>query len=151
MNLAIRDSGDLARLVRSLRKEGGGDLRQSMSDAMMRGSRTAEKSVRSAALSWLPRRGGFAAEIARAKVVSNPLSFRGRDPSVRITGTAFGRDLHRIDLGVLRHPVYGNDWWVGQEVRPGWFTETIKTEVVPRVESELGKAADAVGRRVTRS
>ncbi len=58
-------------------------------------------------------------------------------------------DLPKLDTGQVRHPVFGrNGTWVGQTVRPGFFTDAM-TEQADTVRKELMAVLDDAVKTVT--
>lgn len=52
----------------------------------------------------------------------------GTTAGIRVVGMKRGHDVHRINQGLLRHPVFGNPVWVNQAVPPGFWTEVVEDE-----------------------
>jgi hypothetical protein len=102
--------------------------------------------VRESAATTLPRGGGLAALIAGSKFgVRTRLS--SRSLGVKIVG-ASPHNIAAMNRGRLRHPVYGHDVWVTQQVEPGWFDKPLQKRA-PAVRSGIKKALDDTGRRLT--
>lgn len=78
---------------------------------------------------------------------------RGATARMRFTATERqGRkiDLHSLDQGRLRHPLFGDrKWWYSQAVRPGWFTRPLEAKASD-FERELDRAVDKVAEEINR-
>jgi hypothetical protein len=100
----------------------------------------------------LPRRGGYAKQVADGTDFEVRV-FRTARGSVTVSITAVGPDYRLDKDGRLRHPVYARgprtDWnWARepQRVRPGWFTRPMR-EGRPRVRAQLVAAVTRTTRR----
>jgi len=141
----ITGADDLEKLARRLKEEGRDDLRKEL----LRGIRDAGKDtipkVREEMLRSLPRRGGFAAEAAKA-----PIGVRtratGKNAGVRIARTR-GDWLNR---GRLRHPLYGNrGHWYQQAVPSGWFERAIEGDA-PQIRAAVIKVMNDIAAKIAR-
>lgn len=134
---------NLGKLARALNKAGRKDLKKELYSALNRATKKPRAEVPRRALATLPRRGGLAARVAKAK-----LSTRRIRSGVRVTdrGTLH---LSAIDAGRVRHPVFGNEAvWVLQRVKPGFFSVPMRKSAGParrEIERALARIANQIG------
>jgi len=138
--------GDQARaLADRLHAITGALLRPVLDEGLSAGAGVAVAEARHNAETILPRRGGYAAEIAASEIDVDPL--HGAD-TVAVRVTARGHDPRLDARGRLRHPVYGNERvWREQKVPAGWFTAAMVRSAAD-VELRLLRAVDAALARV---
>ena len=90
--------------------------------------------------------------VVNASYVVRLVSNRG-GVTLRLMATERGGkriDLARLDKGELRHPVFGNRRvWVGQRVKPGWFTTPIEQNI-GEFRKAIDDAVDAVIKEIDR-
>ncbi len=83
-----------------------------------------KKDIPTTAAAFMPKRGGYSALLSRAtKVyirVSSGAAFKAT-VKVQATGKREQRDVRALNLGTLRHPLFGRrGHWYRQRVRPGF-------------------------------
>lgn len=144
----IIDPPDLDAVVRALR-DLGDDFDREIPKALTRVASKLEADARAEVGRRLPRGGGLAARVARAKLSTRRRG--GRTPGVSITATGMAQ-LAGIDAGTVTHPVFGNrDVWVVQEITGGWFSEPTtdgKGEAAAAIEDVLDDTARDIARRL---
>ena len=148
VDVRIIGSEQLEDIGRRLKEAGDKNLRRELLRGMNRATKPAKQAVKEAALRELPARGGLNRVIASARV-STRTRAGGRNPAVFLTGTKSGHDLRSINRGRLRHPVFGNDWWVSQTIPAGWWSRTL-TEQGPEIRREVVNVLDDMARRLAR-
>lgn len=138
------DAADrLRRMAQQIPQESAEELREIGTELVA----DARLSVRTT----LPRRGGYADDVARGTRFD--VRVTRTSTGARLTITATGPD-YRLDRdGRLRHPVYArgprNEWnWANeaQKVRPGWFTRPMR-EGRPRIRAGLVAAVSRTTKR----
>lgn len=99
--------------------------------------------------------GGYAPELARDLRTAVTVGLGSGRVSVRVsapTGGKFGREVRRLEMGSLRHPLFGNrgtyksrtgeikSAWFSQRVRRGFASVPLRAtrpHIVRRIDSEL--------------
>lgn len=105
------------------------------------------KAIKKSAVDTLPKTGGLGAATARSTVrVSVRRGERSAGVSIVVTkkspkGKA---DLNRLDLGSLRHPLWGNrKHWYPQTVTPGFATKPVEGPIADQFVRDVNEAVDA--------
>lgn len=98
--------------------------------------------VLAAGAARLPKRGGLAARVAASRigVQSSTLRATASFKSDR------GYDLRAMNRGRLRHPTYGHEPWVTQDIEPGIFTQPFEAGAPAVRRQMLAAAADALNK-----
>jgi hypothetical protein len=138
---------ELAALQKRLKAAGERGLRRELFKGLNRAAKPPQAAARRNA-ARLPKRGGYAARVATAKMSVKTKA--GREPAIRLMARAGAKrvDLYAADAGLIRHPVFGRPKsWVGQRVRPGWWTDALK-ETAPQARQEMEAALDRVAAQV---
>ena len=149
-DISVRGANQLADLAKDLKAAGYKELRRELYRGISRAMKPLAEEARKSARENLPRRGGLNEVVASSRFTARS-RMAGRNPGVRLVGAKKGHDLSAIDRGRLRHPVFGNDWWVTQIIEPGWFTDGLSDSVVVApVRKEILRAMDDVARRLAR-
>lgn len=104
----------------ALRTMGARDLSRELSRGLNEVTEPLKEDARERAREVLPRRGGLAERVANAKLTTRRRG--GRNPGVRIAAKGMTQ-LEPMDRGWVRHPVFGTDAWVTQQITPGWFSD----------------------------
>ena len=146
MDVTVTGANDLAqvagainRLVPELRKEYLGAIRKV--------SKPLATATQEAAKSMLPHGGGLNEFVADSKIAVRTRT-SGQMVGVRIVTTKPNHDLEALDAGNVRHPVFGNrKVWVLGQVRPGFFTETIRDRA-PQVQAALVDVMETFLKRI---
>lgn len=123
----VRGGEQFAAVAKQLQAGAARDLRRELQGGLGTAAVELVRAAQQNARTTLPRRGGYAAQVAETTKFQVQLHDSAAGPWVQIV--ASGPD-HRLDEnGRLRHPVYArgprSDWnWAhrDQRVRPGWFT-----------------------------
>ncbi len=96
--------------------------------------------------STLPSRGGLAAKVEATRITTK-IRMTGRQAGVRIVGKG-KLEIEPLDVGVLRHPLFGNEkFWFQQSVRPGWWSRPIE-ERADTIRADLAQAIGDALKRV---
>jgi hypothetical protein len=138
----------ISRQIRGLAVGGIGrekSLKHELSDAIMKETAPLKAAIRLSAVDTLPRRGGLNMKIAKSRI-SARRRVTSRGEGVRIEArNAYAID--KIDQGHVRHPVYGHNVWVNQEVKSGFWTKP--TEAIgPSVRIELERTLIRLAKRI---
>lgn len=139
---------EIAALSKRLREAEARDLRRELYRGLNRAAKPPQAAARRKAATRLPKRGGYAARVAGARMSVKTRG--GRDPSVRLTARA-GRqqvDLRAADAGLIRHPVFDTRAkWVLQRVNAGWWTDALN-ETAPQARQQMEAALDEVAAKL---
>lgn len=146
VDIQVYGVGQLEDIGRRLKESGDKGLRRDLLRGINRALKPAKAKVKAAALRELPQGGGLNRVVASSRIGSRTRT-AGRNPAVFLTGKKSGHDLRSIDRGRLRHPVFGRPPWVNQEVKPGWWSQTLAGEV-PTIRREVIDVMDDVARRL---
>jgi hypothetical protein len=144
VDLSVSGGRQLTVLAENLHTLVQRGMRPALDEALAAGAGHAVVAARRNAQAILPRRGGYAAEVAASPIVVD--SLHGVASAV-VRVTAKGHDPRLDTQGRLRHPVFGRDQWREQRVPAGWFT-TAMIRSTADVEARLLRAVDAVLARV---
>lgn len=101
------------------------------------------ESVLAAGAAKLPKHGGLAARVAKARVLVSATQMR----AVVSLKTAEGYDLRAMDRGRLRHPTYGHGPWREQAIEPHAFTDAFN-ERAPAVRVAMVAAGEMALRKI---
>lgn len=149
--IEVRGADQLADVARRLKEAGDGELRKELLRGIRNEAKPLVKAVKDSVDEYLPNSGGAADAVRRSSFgVRSRLS--GKNAGVRIVGTGRQvRALRRIDAGILRHPVFGNQQaWVAQRIRPGFFSEPMEAGKGP-VQQGLVRVISDIAARVERA
>lgn len=133
--VGAQDFAVAALKLQAMGKEGGG-LRRELNRNLLKAAEPMTKAVLEHLDQYLPS--GYAPILAAGLTVRPSISARGSAAGLRLVGKAKGvkrgRQIGVINLGILRHPVFGNaDVWVNQRVRPGfWSTPLANSSEEPK-------------------
>lgn len=144
----IRGADQFLALSKALKHAGRTELRKELNKAMRVGAKPLIPKARAEALARLPQRGGLAKQISKepARVQTRT----GKDPGVRVVVGKKRGGARQSNRGVIRHPVFGNrERWVDQQVRPGWFDDTM-TANAPEIRKALEQGIEDVAAKVVR-
>lgn len=143
----IQGANKLAAVAKALKQAGDKELQKELYAGLNRATKPLKADARAAALRELPKRGGLAQRVAKARLSTRRRG--GRDPGVRIVATGM-RQLDQMDQGRVKHPVYGHrDRWATQRIPTGWFTDSMKAGA-PQVRRELVKTLDELAGKLAR-
>ena len=148
--IEVTGAAQLANLSRSLKAAGRGELRRELLRGIRQATAPAKTAIPESARVTLPRRGGLNETVASGLKVTSRASLSGAEARVRIVAVDPPRhDIHSMNLGRLRHPVYGNrDNWVTQAVPPLFFTNACMS-LAPGARQQVAAARDRVLRALT--
>lgn len=125
--LGASQLGEVARAARLA----GGELTPKLKKGLAKVGPPAKKSVKESALKKLPRRGGYAALMAKTLRVrvNSDLSLTGAGVTIvtYADGKGTRRDIPTINKGILRHPVHGHRRrkWVAQKIASGFWDDAM--------------------------
>jgi hypothetical protein len=146
VDLRITGAERFAAVARELKAAGDKELRRELAKSLGEATKPLRLAAKRSARDTLPKRGGLAARTAKASLRTTTRT--GASPSIKIVGRQGNANLGRLDAGVNRHPVYGNEGkWVTQRVRPGWFSKPM-AEGGDEVRRQVVAAVDAVIRKL---
>jgi hypothetical protein len=145
----IRGAEQFLKLSKALKHAGRTELRKELTNGMRRAAKPLIEASRKEALARLPRRGGFAEQVAR-EPQRVAVRTGARTAGVRIVVGKSRGGARAANRGEIRHPVFGNrDVWVTQSVPKGWFDDAMK-DGAPTIRRELEKAMNDVADKVVR-
>jgi hypothetical protein len=144
LGLASSDLTDLGK---------GKTLRSQLLAGIRAGAKPAIQATRDAAREKLPKKGGLNEYVATTQIISNT-RVTGPRVGVRIGVKRGQHKAYGANKGKIRHPVFGKDRWVEQDLPTnavGWFDDTLKREapkaVVP-ITAAMQRVADEATRRL---
>ena len=144
---------ELRYLAGKLRKAAARDLTRVLKRAQRNAVKPLQKEIKSEALATLPKRGHYAAVMAKAVKVSTSGGTPGKKLIVRIyaRGKTEERDVKAINDGRLRHPVFGHrTTWRTTRVRPGFVdrpVDKLADQVLEASADEVGQLLEEIARR----
>ena len=152
VEIRVEGADKFGRLAKALRQTGDKELRKELYAGINRAVKPLTAALKDSTPRFLP--GRYAAELSRSLKVRTRRR-GGRDPGVRLTGSAKtprgkDRDLASLNRGRLRHPLYGDrKYWFNQKVSPGWWDEPL-SDGADEVRQELVNVLDDIGRKLAR-
>lgn len=127
MDVRVTGARDLARVAGVLNRAQP-EIRKALTKTLRQTAKPSVEAVRAKARSTMPAAGGLNEFVATAKIGVR-ITTSGKGAGMRIVGTKSGHDIHALDRGRLRHPLFGNRrHWFQQAVPPGFFSETLANE-----------------------
>lgn len=153
---ARADGRDFKRAAAALKGLGDKDVRKAVAKGFREVAKPVGQSMVRAGAGAMPKRGGFAAQVARSSVTVGT-AIVGMNPRVdiRLRNRA-GYSLRPLDRGQLRHPVFARAGrprvWVRQSVPAGAFTREFEAQapvVRRRVLGLLEQAVNDAARKVS--
>jgi hypothetical protein len=149
-NMRIEGADQLGDLAKRLKQAGDKELRKELLRGIQKAGKPLKAAAKEAALDGLPSSGGLNAYVAAGQFAVRTRS-GGRNPGIRLVGKKKGHDIRATDKGRLRHPVWGHDWWVTQDIKPGWWTDTMTSDhVLAPVRRDVLDAMQAVAAKIAR-
>lgn len=134
-----------------LRKAAARDLTKELRKGQREAFKPLEAEIKAEAAATLPKRGGYAATMARAvKVTVTARVTGGGVLTARIFARGKGeeRDVRAVNAGVLRAPLFGRRrHWFRHRVRRG-FVDRPADRVMDRVLVRSAEAAERVLREI---
>lgn len=141
---------DFVKLSKALKAAGRTEMRKELNKGLREAVKPLIKETRAEARRVLPQRGGYAALVARAP---QRVQVRTGDKTagVRLIVARDKSSARRANLGVIRHPVFGNrEVWVDQRLAvDGWFdvpTQNAKPRITAAAKAAMQKVADDIVR-----
>lgn len=150
MDVDVRGGEDFFRLSKALKAAGQTDLRKELNKALRAAAKPLIPKTRAAARVRLPRAGGMAEAVARASQrVQVRTGAKTAGVRVVVSKTTAARAANK---GAVRHPVFGSDRWVTQEIpkAEGWFDETLNEEAPKVAQPAIEQALESIASRVVR-
>jgi hypothetical protein len=119
---------NLRKLSAHIRAEGAKGLGKELAKALEKALDPLEKEIAAEAERSMPS--GYGPTLARSIRHRRTRRASAREASVRLATHAVGkrerRDLPALNIGVLRHPVFGRrKTWVAQQIRPAFYTRAL--------------------------
>ena len=142
--VGITGGAELRYVAGRLRKAAARDLSRELRAAQRSAVRPLQGEIRASAAAMLPKRGGYAAIMARGIRVSTSVGLRAGTLRARVyaVGKKEHRDVLAVNAGRLRHPVFGRTRFSrGKPVANPW-----KVTSVPRgfVDRPVDRLADRI-------
>lgn len=138
VEVRVQGAQNLGALAKQLKDAGEKELRKELLRAIRTSTSPAKEAIRTSARELLPRKGGLNEVIASSKIVTQTRT-AGKQVGVRVVGSA-----KRMDIGKVRHPVFGRKTaWVEEQVTPGFFTAPLEG-LSPEVRKQLIAAIDGI-------
>lgn len=126
----------------------GRSLRAQLLAGIRAGAKPAVEAARTAAREQLPKKGGLNDYVADTQIVTST-RLTGSRVGVRIGVKSGSHKAYGANKGRIRHPVFGKDRWVEQELpSKGWFDDTLKREA-PKVETAVYAVMKNVADEIT--
>lgn len=141
-------SAQLLRIAAGLRAAGNGAAMRQISGVIRDQARPLTLYTAKAALDQLPHKGGLNRVIADQPV---SVSVRTGATSASVSLVMRHHDAATTDLGYVRHPTFGGDPWVTEQIprARGWWSDTLERrseEITPYIWRAMVQVADAIQR-----
>lgn len=148
--MQITGAAQLGALAKVLKDAGDKDLRKELLRGLQKAGRPLKAAAKEAAVKGLPSSGGLNDYVAAGQFAVRTRT-GARNPGIRLVGKKKGHDIRATDRGRLRHPVWGHDWWVTQDIKPGWWTDAMTSDrVLAPVRRDVLDAMQAVAAKIAR-
>lgn len=127
-DIRITGAENFKALGARLREQGdvGKGLRRELYKNIDRATKPLRDEVKRAEAAELPHRGGLAALVSGTRISTSKRN-TGRTAGIRLTQKGKLRQLPAMDQGHLRHKTFGRPPWKPQEIKSGWWTETLNS------------------------
>ena len=158
VGLVIKDvRRDIKRAQAKLDRIARNKMQAELNKALRTATKDTRKVLKQAPLKALPKGGGLNKWAARTPTIR--IHLEGRAQGVHIKMSRRGHDLHAMNRGRLRRPVFYGDVakaqgrkkvWVNQSVPAGWWEAATHTEgkrIVDQVADVLGPAIEGEWRK----
>lgn len=146
----VRGADQFLQLSKALKGMGdGGAMRKELHKGVKKAARPLIPKAKAEAKSRLPSSGGLAQQIAREPARTQVRT--GKRFGVRIVIGKKRGGAQGANRGVIRHPVFGQDVWVEQKVRPGWFDDPMKDsakDIREDIRAAMNDVVDKIARSV---
>lgn len=148
-DVRITGAEELEALSRRLKASAAGDLRKELLKGIRESGKPTVRDVKASARERLPHSGGLAAKVAGSTFGLRTRT-SGNTVGVRIVGNSRSvKSLRALNSGVLRHPVFGHDVWVSQNIAPGFFSDPIEKDA-DHIRDSIRAAMAEVARKLER-
>jgi hypothetical protein len=146
--IKIEGAEQLARLSKQLKDAAAKDLQKELNQAINRALKPVKADIRASAATTLPKRGGFAKQVARSRITTRKRT-SAKAAGIRLVASNT-ISLYHPDKGEIRHRK-GGDINAGkvQRINPGWFTKPAEA-ANPKVQAEIVQAMDTIARKIVR-
>ena len=144
MSVEIKGAEQLATLSKRLKEVGDKDLQRELSRGITQAMKPVRPALRKSARESLPSTGGLNRRVAKAKITS-----RRNRQGVRLQAGGPRSQVDEINAGRFRHPVFGTDRWVTQQVQPGWWdrpTDDLRDDVQRELFAVMRRVAAKLDR-----
>lgn len=151
MQVDIQGGEDFYRLSKALKAAGETGLRKELNKELRNAGKPLIPKTRAAARAQLPRAGGLSEAVARAPQRVQ-VRTGTKTAGVRIVVSNNRSAARAANRGVVRHPVFGADKWVTQQIpqAEGWFDETLEREAPKVARPAIEAALESIAERVVR-
>lgn len=147
MTLRVTGGPEFTRLAADLRREKAAS-RRAILQAIERGALVLRKTIPASAAAKLP--GDYGPTIGRAVRLSPSVQLGRGTVVIRVHAMGRGeqRDVNAVDMGTLRHPLYGNrGHWFDTRVPPGFVSqpfEAARGPITDEVDEVLNGIVDRI-------
>lgn len=130
LEVTIEGSEKLKRLAAQIKAESAKGMARELTKALKEAAEPVQESIRKE-YAHLPARGGYAGLFSKSLRFRISQRTAGREASLRMLTFADGasqrRDINKLELGELRHPVYGRsrDGRKGERISNPWAVTTV--------------------------
>jgi len=156
-DIRVEGGEKFARLAQHIRILESKEFKKDLYSGINRAIKPVRADVKAHIPDYMPS--GYAPTLVKAFRLSSTKR-AGRDPGIRLTGSAKGKKEKRrvgpLDRGTLRHPTFGRketksgkSLWRDQTVKHGFFTTQIEKNA-PTVRKNLVKVLDDVAAEIAR-
>lgn len=145
-SLSISSGAELRYVAGLLRKAAARDLTRELRKGQRAAFKPLQAEIRAEAAATLPKRGQYAATMAKAVKVTVTTGVGRNALTARVfaRGKVENRDVVAVNAGRLRHPVFGHrKHWSLTRVRPG-FVDRPVNKLADQVLKESADAAQRV-------
>lgn len=146
-DIRITGAQDFQKLARQLREAGdtGRGLRKELYRRIDAATKPLREEVKRAEAEQLPHRGGLA-RLAASRRITTSKRNTGRTAGIRLTQ----KNTPSWDSGHLRHPTFGHPPWKPQEIKGGFWSDTLSSsESQAIVQREILAAIDEISKKLT--
>lgn len=148
----IEGAAEFKRVVAKMRAEGNKDLSRTMQTALTEATKPVQLAIKREAEAAMPSRGGYRAVLSKSLRWRTSKRASGQSASFILRTYAEGkrerRDIRRLELGELRHPLFGRRarWYV-TSVRPG-FHERGTDQAMGEAQDALSQVVEQYARKL---
>jgi len=149
-NFRIEGAEKFLRLSKALKAAGKTELRKELNKSLKDAVKPLIPKVKDAARAKLPQRGGLARKVAASSVRPQVRTGQATAGVRLVVGKRRGSAAASTNRGVVRHPVFGRNTWVEQQVTPGWFDATLEAEAPGETKQAIEQALETMFDKVRR-